>query len=195
MGFLGPGPVSAQLDRSLAFAHALQDPEGLAVDLGTGGGTPGLVLAVTWPGSQWLFIESNQRRSTWLREAVDRLALSARVTVHHGRAEEVGRGPVRGTAQLVTARSFAPPGPTAECAAPLLRVGGVLAVADPPQEDHAPTARWPADGLSLLNLVLRDQVVQASGGGPVTIALIESAGACSDRFPRRTGMPAKRPLF
>ena len=47
---------------------------GLAVDLGSGGGLPGLVLAVQWPESQWPLIDSNGRRASWLQGAVDELA-------------------------------------------------------------------------------------------------------------------------
>ena len=50
LGFLGPGPVEGHLPHSLAFAAAVEDPPARAVDLGAGGGLPGLVLAaLIWP--------------------------------------------------------------------------------------------------------------------------------------------------
>ena len=71
LGFLGPGDVDDQITRSVAFAVAagVPAPTGLVADLGSGGGLPALVLALVWPDSSWLLIDSNQRRTSWLREA------------------------------------------------------------------------------------------------------------------------------
>lgn len=118
--------------RSLAFAAVLgAAPNGLAVDLGSGGGLPALVLAVLWPASEWLLIDSNGRKAGWLEDAVRGLGISSRVEVRCQRAELTGRGGYRHRAELVTARGFGPPASTAECAAPLLRERGHLLVADP----------------------------------------------------------------
>ncbi len=86
-------------------------PEGLAVDIGSGGGLPGLVLAILWPESQWLLIDSNGRRASWLQTAIDELGIGSRAKVRCERAELTGRGPLRQTAELVTARGFGPPQP------------------------------------------------------------------------------------
>jgi 16S rRNA (guanine527-N7)-methyltransferase len=189
LGFLGPGPVDEQIDRSLGFISAVSPPQegDVAIDLGSGGGLPGLVLAAAWPSVQWILADANQRRTTWLVDAVDRLGFSARVSVVCERAETWGRGPVRATASLVVARGFGPPAVTAECAAPLLVEGGALAVAEPP---GGAAERWPASGLAQLNLVL-DRIVTA----PVAVAVLRLAATCPDRYPRRVGVPAKRPLF
>lgn len=197
LGFLGPGAVADQLQRALALAAVIEgDPGGLAVDLGTGGGLPGLVLAAEWPLSRWLFIEANRRRAVWLREAVGRLGMASRVVVLNERAEIAGRGPYRHRGALVTARSFAPPAATAECAAPLLELGGRAAVTDPPEDGTPAEERWPPSGLAVLGLRFeRKTVVQTSSAGPVTLTLLRSVERCADRFPRRTGVPEKRPLF
>jgi len=62
LGFLGPGDVGDQITRSVAFAVAagISPPAGLVTDLGSGGGLPALVLALVWPDSRWLLIDSNQ---------------------------------------------------------------------------------------------------------------------------------------
>jgi len=104
-----------------------------------------------------------------------------------GRAEDVGRGPWRGAADAVVARSFAAPAATAECAAPLLRAGGRLVVSEPPEADPE---RWPVAGLDLLHLELGPR----SPGSPYTQTLYQRA-TCPDRFPRRNGQPAAHPLF
>jgi 16S rRNA (guanine527-N7)-methyltransferase len=192
LGFLGPGEVAQQVDRSLAFFRSAPFAPSLAVDLGTGGGLPGLVLALCWPASQWAMVESNQRRAGWLEDATKTLGIDHRVSVLCERAEVAARGPLRHQAQLVTARSFAPPAPTAECAAPLLAVGGCLLVAEPPGGD---SSRWPSSGLSQLDLELVGVTEHSTSAGPVTISQILCLAPCSDRFPRRVGVPAKRPLF
>lgn len=192
LGFLGPGPVSDQISRSLAFAEAATVPPGQAVDLGTGGGLPGLVLALTWPSSNWLLVDSSSRRAGWLLSAVEYLGLAARCQVLCERAETVGRGSHRNGADLVTARSFGPPGPTAECSAPLLRAGGQLLVAEPP---GGRAGRWPSAGLGLLGLELRETGTVNTASGPVTLSRLVSVAPCPQEYPRRTGIPFKRPLF
>jgi len=190
LGFLGPGPTIGHLQRSLAFA--VFAAPGHAVDLGTGGGVPGLVLAMRWAVSRWLFVESSQRRAEWLRSAVATLGLSSRCQVAAARAETVGRGTNRAQADLVTARSFGLPAATAECAAPLLRVGGALLVADPPSGGRD---RWPEGALRRLGLELRTSFRVTSLAGPVSLSCLVAVSACPEDFPRRDGSPFKKPLF
>jgi 16S rRNA (guanine527-N7)-methyltransferase len=141
------------------------------------------VLALRWPSSRWTFIDAAERRCRFLEEAVLDLGLGSRVETRQGRAEELGREDgLRGAFELVTARSFGPPGVTAECAAPFLRVGGHLLVSEPPSA----SPRWP-DAVSLLGLQVRER----TDG----IQVLEQVAPCPDRFPRRTGIPVKRPLF
>jgi 16S rRNA (guanine527-N7)-methyltransferase len=180
--------VSAQLEHSLAFADLVSDPPDHAVDLGSGAGIPGLVLALLWPQSRWTLLDANERRTTFLAEALVSLRLSARVEVVVCRAEVAGRQPGRrGRADLVVARGFGPPAVVAECAAPLLRVGGTLIVAEPP--GGAPD-RWPASGLQLLGLVEDGRTRE-----PVALQRLRQGVPCPDRYPRRVGIPLKRPLF
>jgi 16S rRNA (guanine527-N7)-methyltransferase len=195
LGFLGPGPVDEHVDHARGFLVAL---EGLAVpesvvDLGSGGGLPGLVLARALPRSRWLLLDANQRRTAFLERAVAALDLGDRVTVVTGRAEDHGRSAGnRGVVDLVVARSFAAPPVTAECAAPLLRTGGHLLVSEPPADGVANRGgeRWPAEGLAVLGMVPDGGVV-----GPPRVARLRQIGPCPDRYPRRTGVPAKRPLW
>ena len=133
-GFLGPGPVEPHLDHARAFAVAAGAPPARAADLGAGGGLPGLVLAAEfWPDAKWVFVDAQQKRTEFLREAVEDLGLDDRVHVLTERAELVGQDlDHRGTYDLVVSRSFGPPAVTIECAAPLLRVGGAFVVSEPP---------------------------------------------------------------
>jgi 16S rRNA (guanine527-N7)-methyltransferase len=151
IGFIGPAPIHEHVARGLAFVLvAPGEPSGLALDLGSGAGLPGLLLAWAWPDSTWVLLDSNHRKATWLGHTVEALGLSARVSVLCERAEVVGRSSLRHRAKLVTARGFASPAATAECAAPLLEAGGQLLVAEPPARPGDHTNRWPATGLAQL---------------------------------------------
>jgi len=188
-GFLGPGPLAVHLDHARAMAGALPEaPTGLVADLGTGGGVPGLVLATVWSTAELLLIESNLRRARFLQESTVRLGMADRVTVLALRAEDVGRQPAcRGRCDVVTARGFGPPAVTAECGAPLLAIGGVLLVAEPPEPR---LDRWPDDGLALLGLA-GERRAQAG----LSFTVLRQQHDCPDRYPRRVGVPAKRPLW
>jgi 16S rRNA (guanine527-N7)-methyltransferase len=190
LGFLGPPPISEQLQRSLAFAELAGTSPRLAIDLGSGGGLPALVLASTWPASRWVLLESSQRRANWLAKAVAALGIAPRCQVLCMRAEEAGIGAFRHSADLVTARSFAPPGPTAECAAPLLRLGGRLLVSCPPGTGKE---RWPPEALRELGLVLEEVRSVPTPVGPATIARLSCQVLCGTPYPRRAAF--KRPLF
>ena len=147
VGFLGPGPVAEHITHTGGFLAALAEVTGTVVDLGSGGGVPGLVIGVARPDLTLVLLEATAKRCRFLEAAVQALGLDARVV--EGRAEVLGHGDLRGTADGVVARSFGAPAATAECAAPLLRLGGILVVSEPP----APAAdRWPPEGLALLGL-------------------------------------------
>ena len=196
LGFLGPGPVSAHVEHGLGFARGLPGEAPSAfLDLGSGGGVPGLVLAYGWPSASVVLLDAGERRCAYLEAAVERLGLDGRVTVVRARAEEAGRDPaLRGAFDLVVARSFGPPAVTAECGAPFLRVGGHLVVSEPPADSDRgavpASARWPDDGLRVLGLAL-----DVSWREPYGYQSLVQRERCPDRYPRRTGMPAKRPLF
>ncbi len=190
LGFLGPGALEDHVDHALGFvAAAGRTPSQRVVDLGSGGGVPGLILALTWPDVALALVDSNQGRTAFLDDATARLGLGGRVKVVRARAEELGReNDWRDTSDLVVARSFARPAVVAECAAPLLRLGGQLVVSEPPGAEEA---RWPAGGLAPLGLG-PGRVVRHGGRG---YRVLPQQRRCPPRFPRRTGIPAKRPLF
>ncbi|MGH9094556.1 MAG: RsmG family class I SAM-dependent methyltransferase [Acidimicrobiales bacterium] len=157
------------------------------MDLGSGGGVPGLVLAWHRPQIRWTLLDGSQRRGAFLTEAVADLDLGGCVDVVPERAEIAGRGSLRHTQDLVVARGFAGPAVTAECAAPLLAVGGRLVVSEPP--GGAPE-RWPAQVLRTLGLVPHRAVAS-----PIALQVLRQTEPCPDRYPRRVGVPGKHPLF
>ena len=191
LGFLGPGPVEGHLQHSLGFVSVgSRGAHGMVVDLGSGDVVPGLILALACPESKLMLLDANERRAGFLVGAAERRGLAwPRVEVVRDRAEVTGRQDRwRGRAELVVARAFGPPAVAAECAAPLLAEGGRLVVSEPPEGGQQ---RWPRAGVAVLGL---------EAGGPEChkgrwYRVLEQRTPCPERFPRRAGLPRKRPLF
>jgi 16S rRNA (guanine527-N7)-methyltransferase len=192
-GFLGPGPVEAHLEHAAGFAVAAEGALGREpanfVDLGTGGGVPGLWLGLRWDAARGILVESGHRRCVGLRAGLARLGLDGRIAVVEDRAETAGApGIYRESFEVVTARSFAVPAVTAEIAAGLVQVGGVLIVSEPPERS---AARWPSSGLADLGFRAAEYVQTGSGHFVVAAKLAPTPA----RYPRASGRPGKRPLW
>ncbi|MEX1007047.1 MAG: RsmG family class I SAM-dependent methyltransferase [Acidimicrobiia bacterium] len=191
-GYLGPEPVERHLAHSASLADAIGTFDGTFLDLGSGGGVPGLVLAVQWTLARGVLLESQRRRCAFLETAVARLGLQARISVRCGRAEHLARDPeLRGAVDLVVARSFGRPAVTAECAVGFLGAGGLLVVSEPPEGTADQGGRWPEEGLGELGLGPAVPVRAGSAGVVVMVA----QGAPDNRWPRRDGRPAKSPRW
>ncbi len=189
-GFLGPGPVMTHIGNALGFESAIRGSSSV-VDLGSGGGVPGLVLAVALPETRFTLLDASSRRCEFLEWAVEQLGMSARVDVMNGRAEELAHNEtLRHHFDAIVARSFGRPAVVAECAVGFLRPGGRLVVSEPPAGD-ADEERWPESGLSLLGFSTGEAIRSEAG----TVQVLITRGLCDSRYPRRTGVPGKRPLF
>lgn len=204
LGFLGPGPIDRHLLHTQGFvdlakrqARSTRHPH--ILDLGSGGGLPGLILAELWPESTSVLLDASQRRTDFLQAMVISCGFQDRVRVVQQRAEVGGRDPLlRGAFDGVVVRSFGPPAVVAECAAPFLREGGWLIVSEPPAETSADedqaspdeSGRWPAESLVLVGLVPVEFVRQDFG-----YQVLRQETLCPQRFPRRDGVPSRKPLF
>lgn len=188
-GLLGPGPVEEQVRHSRALGEMIGPAPESFLDLGSGGGIPGLVLALDWADARATLLDSHRRAQAFLEQAVAQLALGDRVDVAAGRAEELARQPeMRGAFGLVVARSFGSAAVTAECAVGFLHPGGRLVASEPPASQGE---RWDAAGLA--DLGMSSPTIRRTAGA--TIAVLELAEPPADTWPRRTGIPAKRPLW
>lgn len=188
-GFLGPLPAAKNVEHSRRLGVVSGPAPRRFLDLGAGAGVPGLVLTLEWPDSRAVLLDSRRRVCAWLGEAITALALGDRVTVVCGRAEELARRPdLRQAFDLVVARSFGSPAVTAECGVAFLTAAGRLVVSEPPAAEGE---RWPAAGLAELGLTGPE--IHREGG--VTAAVLTRHGVLNDRWPRRPGIPAKRPLW
>jgi 16S rRNA (guanine527-N7)-methyltransferase len=191
LGFLGPGPIPGHVEHALGFAAGVDTPPARFLDLGSGGGVPGLVLAELWPDADVTLLDAGQRRCAFLTESVQELGWEGRVRVVRDRAEDAGRqSELRAMSDLVVARGFGPPAVTAECGAPFLRLGGRLVVSEPPAEADEHVARWPEAGIGALGLAPVREWRE-----PFHYQAFVLERPCPERYPRRVGVPAKRPLF
>jgi 16S rRNA (guanine527-N7)-methyltransferase len=110
------------------------------LDVGSGGGLPGLVIAIERPDIAVELLEARQKKVDFLREAVAELGLAVRV--HHGRAEDLTASSLGGEFDLVTARAVAPLERLLPWTIPFLRPGGLLyAVKGARWEDELERAR------------------------------------------------------
>lgn len=190
LGFLGPGAVDAHVDHAAGFVELLGAvPSGSRVlDLGSGGGLPGLVVAMRLPSLRLTLLDANERRVAFLRDAVRQLQLSSLVTVVGGRAEQLARDPeLREQFDVAVARSFGSPAVTAECVAGFLRLDGRLLVSEP----EGSTDRWPAEGLARLGLEPGERHEFPSA----TIRELRRSEVGLAEVPRAVGIPTKRPRF
>ncbi len=186
---------------SLALLAALRGAGLLApgaparlADLGPGGGFPGVPMAIAEPALTLVLVEAQERRCAFLRALCEALELS-QVTVVHARAEEAGRAPVlREGFDVVVARALAAMPVLVEYALPLLRDGGVLAAPKGSRGDEelaeaaAAIAALGGEALPPLALPLTDDVP------PQRVYLVRRSGPLNARYPRRPGVPARRPL-
>ena len=159
------------------------------VDLGSGAGLPGLVLAIARPEAEVVLVESVGKKCAWVERTVGALGLE-NVRVVCARAEELEEEPF----DVVTARALASLSVLCEYAAPLLREGGSLVA-----WKGAVDAREDADGLhaaSVLGLEREEVrgVEPYPGSQRRTLHVFRKVSPTPEGYPRRAGMAAKRPL-
>jgi 16S rRNA (guanine527-N7)-methyltransferase len=162
---------------------------GRIVDLGSGAGPPGLVLAIARPEAEVVLVESARKKCAWLERTVSALGLE-NVRVAWARAEELEDDPF----DVVTARALAALPVLCEYAAPLLRDGGALVAWKGAVDD-----REEADGLHAAKVLgLEREEVRAvepyPGSERRTLHVFRKVGPTPEVYPRRAGIATKRPL-
>jgi 16S rRNA (guanine527-N7)-methyltransferase len=165
-GLIGPRETERLWDRHLlncAVVAELLPERGELVDIGSGAGLPGVVLAMLRPSLRVVLLEPLLRRSVFLEECVAELGL-ANVTVLRGRAEEKAAGHVQ--ADIATARAVAPLDRLAGWAAGLLRPGGQLLAI----KGQSAAAELAAAAPVLARLGVRSAEVLQAGHGRVISA-------------------------
>ena len=191
-GFLGPAEISTQIEHATGFLRVWDDFSPIApsefLDLGSGGGLPGLVLLESWQCSASL-VDSMVKRTTFLDEVLHWEGAPSQGRVVNGRAEVLSRLPgFKEGFQLVTARSFGPPAVTAECAVRFLRLNGLLIVSEPPDDEGVD--RWDPAGLTKIGMRSEGRVRKGAA-----FQILRKVRSTPSGFPREVGIPGKSPLF
>ena len=163
-GLLGPREVPRLWDRHLlncaVVAELIERRRGTLLDLGSGAGLPGLVLAMVLPDTAVTLLEPMERRCRFLTECVTELGL-ANVSVLRGRAEDITL-----RTDVVTARAVAPLPRLAELAMGVVRPGGmILAI-----KGRSAAEELKAAGPVLRRIGARDAQVVRAGHGKVVPA-------------------------
>jgi len=147
-GTLGDRPIEEVIEHARLFLAGLEGVSGTVVDIGTGAGVPGLVLAEARPDLAFVLVDRREARTDALSRGVVACGLADRVTVIAGDTATVARDERwEGRCSAVVSRGFGPPTETLEAARPFLERGGRLVVSEPPEPDPN---RWPAAELEAL---------------------------------------------
>ncbi len=175
----------------LRFA-GLVPSAGRAADVGSGAGFPGLPLAVFCPGVSFVLIEAQEKRCAFLRECAALMGLDNAQAVHM-RAEDAGRDPrFREGFDLTVARAVAPLNILCEYLAPLTAQGGrclcwkgALTGEERRDGDHA---------AALVGFGAGRVLTVSEGEAARTLCVYDKLSPTPERYPRRSGIPLKRPL-
>jgi 16S rRNA (guanine527-N7)-methyltransferase len=177
--------VAEHIVDSLTLLPYLQAP---FIDVGTGGGLPGIPLALA-SGFAGTLLDANAKKIAFLRSVVAALTLTA-VTVVGERAELAARETaLRGSFASATARAVSSAPTVMEFVIPFLAVGGVAILQRGALDDRERHAA--RDAALVLGAEITDEIVVA---GERRILLVTKRAETNPRFPRRNGVPEKRPL-
>jgi 16S rRNA (guanine527-N7)-methyltransferase len=184
-------PLRHYADSLLALNHGLFSRGCRVIDVGTGAGFPGIPLAIARPDMQMTLLESMQKRCDFLSKAVSLLDLR-NVRVMAGRAEDMGRGDFREQFDLALARAVAVLPVLAEYLLPLVKVGGhALCWKGPALWEELPAGERACQRLGGELGALIDLEIP---GRSHYIQVINKVNATPAKYPRKAGMPGKKPL-
>jgi 16S rRNA (guanine527-N7)-methyltransferase len=183
-------PAAELIEDSLVLLDHLGEATRL-VDVGSGAGLPGLPLKIARPDLRVTLVEADQAKAAFLVRACAALGLRE-VEVLARRAEEVGQDPVyRESFDVAVARALAPMPVLAELCLPLVRVGGRLLAQKTDREDLDGAQRAiDTVGGAMNSVVSAPSSVRHAG----TIVIVDKTRPTPAAYPRRPGVPARKPL-
>jgi len=184
------GPAGLLVDDSLVLLEHLGDARTL-VDVGSGGGLPGLPLKIARPDLAVTLIEADSGKAAFLVQACARLGLAG-VEVLDGRAEVIGHDArYRESFDVAVARALAPLPTLVELCLPLVRIGGRLLAQKTDKEAVEDASRAVHLLGGSLDLVSPAPSAARRTG---TVVVIAKVAATPSTYPRRPGVPARKPL-
>lgn len=164
--------LSRHVPESVAFARGVPSAAERLIDVGSGGGFPGVVIAILRPDLAVHLVESSSKKAQFLGEVSEELAVP--FTVHDARAEELARGPLGGTFDVATARAVAPLEALLPLTIPFLNAGGLLMAikgARWVQEVEAARRRFAKWQVELVSIPEADAGDPAPGDAPRVVTL------------------------
>ena len=184
------GPAAELVDDSLVLLEHLGEADSV-VDVGSGGGLPGLPLKIARPSLLVTLVEADQAKAAFLVRACAVLGLEG-IEVVARRAEEVGQDArYREAFDVAVARAVAPLPVLVELCLPLVRVGGRLLAQ---KTGHEGVGRA-AHAIEMLGGVLSHVAAAPSNARTAgTVVIIDKVQATPAAYPRRPGVPARKPL-
>src|ERR1700730_17712194 len=183
-------PDLALIEDCLVLSDYLGDVKSV-VDVGSGAGLPGLPLKIARPDLELTLVEADQDKAAFLVHACASLGLAG-VEVVARRAEEVGHDPrFREVFDVAVARALAPTPVLAELCLELVRVGGRLLAQKTEGENMAAAANAIDVMGGALKAVHPSPSVARRAG---TVVIIEKVRPTPDVYPRRPGVPSRKPL-
>lgn len=142
LGTLGDRPIDEVIDHARQFCVGLVGVTGRVLDMGTGAGVPGLVIAIDRPDLELVLVDRRATRMDELSRAVTSLGIADRVQVLTADMEDLARDiEHKGRYDAVVSRGFGPPEATLRASRPMLTERGICVVSEPP---HPDPARWPS---------------------------------------------------
>ncbi|MGI6685420.1 MAG: 16S rRNA (guanine(527)-N(7))-methyltransferase RsmG [Bacillota bacterium] len=183
------------IDSLICLKHITMSNEDKIIDVGTGAGFPGLPIKILMPGIKLGLLDSLEKRCRFLENIVSALELN-QVDVIHGRAEDLGKDPAyREQFSFVTARAVTALPVLAEYCLPFVKIGGYFLALKGPEIDE--------------EVNKGEKAVQTMGGRiqeikfyqlPLlgdarSLIIIKKVISTPDKYPRKTGVPTKKPIL
>ncbi|MCY4583606.1 MAG: 16S rRNA (guanine(527)-N(7))-methyltransferase RsmG [Chloroflexi bacterium] len=164
------------------------------VDVGTGGGFPGLVLALAYPSLRVTLMDATRRKTEYLQHAAAELGLN--VEVVHARAEDAAHDrALRETFDIAVCRALGPWPVVLELTLPFCRKGGMLLGQRGTDADVEAASHTGATALLGGQVVGVERVGSEVGLENRHVITVEKVESTPPRYPRKAGIPAKRPLL
>lgn len=180
---------------SLTLAPILQTlaPAARLIDIGTGAGFPGIPLKIALPNLRLTLLETTGKKVDFLKRLLAQLRLRDAIAIQ-ARAEDLGRHPEhRAQYDVAVARAVANLATLAEYALPFVRVGGLFIAQKGVDIDDE--LKQATHALKELGGRVREIVrVQLPGLEPRHLIVVEKIAATPDKYPRRAGIPERKPL-
>lgn len=166
-------------------------PAGLYADLGSGGGFPGVPLAIM-SGRSTLLVDSVQKKMRAVQDIIDELGLHDQIRTYSGRIEELSEKH-KGEFSVLTARALSSLPSLLELASPLLKEGGELICFKTPREDELDEALNIQKKLGF-ELIKKREFTLSDNETKRCILVFKKTGESEMKLPRRVGLAQKRPL-